>query len=342
VAATSLSSWSQADVLGELVAERYGLSEVTLEPISPYTFEDRGIYRVRGRDGSAFVLRAFTGDVMSSLRRQVAVLDLLQQRRLSAPVIQRAGDGSAIAHWQGWTALLVTYVEGDVASFSPEDVETLAGYLGRLHNLPRDVAQSEPISIGLTPTHPGLAADQALANLSRALPQVPDWLKQFCQDSIASIGAVEGAHRSGLLPETIIHGDCWPANAVRQPDGQIVLIDWDRAGIGLAFLDLCYLLLTCHLGKPQLPAMEPDEALITAVVRGYCRERRPSAAELNLLESGLLYDIALRAGYDIHFDASAESLIENVWLQKLLARYGVCPRIATVARELFRADGELR
>lgn len=329
---------NQSAVFTKLVAECYDLSDVTLESISPYTFEDRGIYRVRGRDGSAFVLRAFLDDVTAALQRQVAVLDLLGLRQFPAPTVRLAGDGAALAHFSGWTALLVTYIEGTVASFTSDDVEALAGYLGHLHNVLRDVAEEEQVDIRLAliaPTHPSLAAAPALANLKRALPQVPDWLQPLCRDSIAAIQDVQEVQRSGLLPETIIHGDCWPANAVKCDGGGIVLIDWDRAGAGPAFLDLCYLLLTCHLGKPQLPAMEPDEDLIGAVVRGYCGQRRPGVEELNLLDRGLLYDVALRFSQSIALNALQENIVEDVWLQKLLARYQVCSRIAGITHEYF-------
>lgn len=322
-------------MLTELVAACYDLSEVSLESISPYAFEDRAIYRVRGRDGSSFVLRAFTGDVTVSLGRQVAVLDLLRQRRFPAPMVRLTNGGGALAHFQEWTALLVSYIDGSVANFTPGDVEALAGYLGCLHNLSPGIGKPGVVDIPLAPTHPRLAAERALAILNQALPKVPGSLHQFCEEAIAAIEYISEAGRSGRLPETIIHGDCWPANAVKQPDGRVVLVDWDRAGIGPAFLDLCYLLLTCHLGKPQLPAMEPEVALIAAVVRGYCRERRPSAAELSLLESGPLYDVALRLAQEVSLAASPDGLAENVWLQKLFARYRVCPQIAEIACEQF-------
>jgi len=39
-------------------------------------------------------------------------------------------------------------------------------------------------------------------------------------------------------PETLLHGDLWPSNVFVLPDGQIRLIDWDRAAAGPVAYDL--------------------------------------------------------------------------------------------------------
>lgn len=324
----------QVATLTTLVAECYGLSDVTLKSISPYHFEDRGIYQVAGRDGSAFVLRAFRDDVSESLNQQITVLEYLRKQRFTAPTVRLTSSGAAVARFQGWSALLVSYVDGAVAGFSPEDVERLAEKLARLHNV-SGADTSGYAGIGRASRHPERVVERALTNLARALPHIPAGLHSFLEDSVVAIQDIRETQRSGQFPETIVHGDCWPANAVKTSDGDTVLIDWDRAGIGPAFLDLCYLLLMCHLGKPQLPAMEPDVTLISAVVHGYCRRRYLSAAELNVLDQGLLYDVALRAGLEIDLERPPDQLVEDIWLQKQFARYRVCPRIAEIARVCF-------
>ena len=44
-------------------------------------------------------------------------------------------------------------------------------------------------------------------------------------------------------PETLLHGDLWPSNVFVLPDGQVRLIDWDRAGAGPIAYDLSTFLL---------------------------------------------------------------------------------------------------
>jgi Phosphotransferase enzyme family len=44
-------------------------------------------------------------------------------------------------------------------------------------------------------------------------------------------------------PETLLHGDLWPSNVFVLPDGQVRLIDWDRAGAGPIAYDLSTFIL---------------------------------------------------------------------------------------------------
>ena len=44
-------------------------------------------------------------------------------------------------------------------------------------------------------------------------------------------------------PETLLHGDLWPSNVFILPDGQVRLIDWDRAGAGPIAYDLSTFIL---------------------------------------------------------------------------------------------------
>ena len=44
-------------------------------------------------------------------------------------------------------------------------------------------------------------------------------------------------------PETLLHGDLWPSNMFVSPDGQIRLIDWDRAAAGPIGYDVSTLIL---------------------------------------------------------------------------------------------------
>lgn len=160
------------------------------------------------------------------------------------------------------------------------------------------LAETGSTSLPESRLRPTQLASQAIDNLVQALPRVPPTLRQFCKDSIQALQRVQQAQQARILPEMILHGDCWPRNAVRTAEGGMALIDWDCAGIGPAILDVGYLLLACHLGKPQLPAMRADEQCIAAVVHGYCQQRKPSSAELSVLEEAVLYDVARRVGLE--------------------------------------------
>lgn len=326
----------QQELLTRLVEESYECRRAVLQPISPYRLENRGIYRVDWEDGTSSVLRAFFADVTVELTNQAAVLDYLQQHSFPAPQVKRTRDGALLASYAGWTALLISFSEGEMANFEPDNLMLLARSTSRLHTLSDNVlTEVERAYLPDSRLRPTQSASYAIHNLVQALPHIPDTLRQFCEDSIVALQHVQQA---GLLPEMIIHGDCWPGNAVRTYDGEIALIDWDCAGIGPAILDVGYLLLTCHLGKPQLPAMQPDEQCIAAVVRGYCQQRKLNATELSVLEDALLYDVARRVGLEKRLSLLSDDWEEEIWLQKMLARYRVSPKIAVIAQHYFEQE----
>lgn len=329
----------QQSLLTRLVEEAYAGGKVVLQPISPYAVEDRGIYRVDWESGTSAVLRAFLADVTVELTGHAVVLDYLYQRSFSAPQVKRTRDGGLLASHAGWTALLLSFLDGEVADFAPESLELLGSIAGSLHaishNALAEAAQARLPDSRLRPTQP---ASQAIDTLVHALPHVPNELHQFCEDSIAALQRIQQAQQAGLLPETLLHGDCWPRNAVRTSEGGMALIDWDCAGIGPAILDVGYLLLACHLGKPQLPSMQADSQLIAAVVHGYCQQRKPNAAELSVLEEAVLYDVARRVGLEKPLSALSDGWAEDMWWQKMRARYHVGPEIAAIAQSCFEQE----
>jgi Ser/Thr protein kinase RdoA (MazF antagonist) len=242
----------QQEQLTKLVKERYDGHNAVLQPISPYMLEDRGIYRVDWDTGTSAVLRAFLTDVTIELTGQATVLDYLYQLGFPAPQVKRPRDGNLLASYAGWTTLLVSFLEGDVADFSPDNLELLGSLVGHLHLLSHHALADVEPTLPTRPTHlpdsplrPTQPISQAIDNLLQALPHVPDELHQFCTDSIAALQQIQQAQQGGRLPEMLLHGDCWPGNAVRTHGGGMVLIDWDGAGIGPAILDVGYLLLTC-------------------------------------------------------------------------------------------------
>jgi|SRR5579885_1336730 Ser/Thr protein kinase RdoA (MazF antagonist) len=263
----------------------------------------------------------------------------LHRRGFAAPHVKRTRDGALLASYQGWTALLISFLKGEGADFTLHSLDLLATCAAHLHTSSQDaLTEVKSACLPDSPLRPTRPASLAIDNLIQALPHVPEALRQFCEDAIVSLQHVQQFQQAGLLSETIIHGDCWPGNAVRTPEGGIALIDWDWAGIGPTILDLGNLLLTCHFGKPQLPAIEPDEQRIAAVVRGYCQQRRPSVTELSVLEDALLYEVARRAGSENVLSALSDGWTHKLGLQKMLARYRVRSKIAVLARRYLEQE----
>ena len=110
------------------------------------------------------------------------------------------------------------------------------------------------------------------------------------------------------LPQCLIHTDIGTHNSIQQPDGTIVLIDWDDAGLGTRILDLGFPLI-CDFMTNDL-VFEEDRA--RAFYDSYA-----AAVHLNDNEKKHLFDAGMFYALDYTmFDD--EGIIDGQW-QKILA-----------------------
>lgn len=329
----------QQAILAELVRERYGALEVTLRVITPYLTAKRAVERVEVADGRRWVLRAFQGDADTlerELRGQAAVLAYLARRGYPAPRVVRTRDGQVIASHAGWAAIVLSWTEGTPAGFDLDALERLGETVARLHALSAALGAEEDEAVlpdcRLRPP----AALPAFAPASR----LPQPLRAAYDTWVATLRRMSAT--ASQLPLALLHGDCWPGNAIVAHDGALALVDWDGAGLGPAVLDLGYLLLTCHLGQTDPFLLRPDPAAIGAVVRGYSRGRRVTPAELDALEDAVRYDLARRMVLEGALVAAAGRWETDTQVRKSLAREAIAGEVAALARAAFEKETDMQ
>ena len=326
---TKLLAQQQA-TLTALVQNQYRDGPSQLRQIAEHTFKDRGIYHVTFANGLSYVLRAFRYDVRDDLLGQAELLDYLEQQNYPAPRLFRTHSGASTATYENWMAVLVSYVDGILLDFSLPNLTQLGARLGILHTVSESIQTKAP-QIPDSRLHPRQLLPQSLTD-ETCVNTLPQELSALYKASKSTIAVLQQA---SPLPITLVHGDCWPHNAVLTTDGQVTLIDWDCAGLGPAILDLGYLLLMCHLGKPQLPKMYADPTCITAVVQGYCQQRHPTHDELQVLQEAVHFETARRViAYDMLLHVP-DNWQEDIRLQKELARFVVSDEIADIALRCF-------
>lgn len=112
------------------------------------------------------------------------------------------------------------------------------------------------------------------------------------------------------LPSCVIHTDIGAHNSIQQPDGSIVLIDWDDAGIGTRVLDIGFPLICDFVSSKDL-TFDTDRA------RGFY-DSYSSVIKLTDLEKQYLFDAALfyALSYTI-FDESG--IVDGQWKKVLSA-----------------------
>jgi thiamine kinase-like enzyme len=170
-----------------------------------------------------------------------------------------------------------------------------------------------------------------IKDLTRIADQVPPDLQGVYTFSLETLSRIE---QWADVPMAVTHTDCWANNAIRTPGGQMVLIDWDGAGLGPAILDVGYLLVACHAFLPEWPQIIPSRERIAAVLNGYTQQRAITSAERVVLVDSIRFAEAFRAAQWMP-EGMKGNWRENARFLKFLNRYPVADEIAQIAAQFL-------
>ncbi len=291
-----------------LLSADYALVPVAIVPLRPPT-PKRVVYRIVLADGSSWRLEWRSASVappvwcnvatpQAWLERQAAALTLCATYGLSAPRVQPTLQGAVVVAMPLGAALLTEYVAGQPLVLEPSGVQQLGAVLGQLHQLP---------GTALPPSWwSPLAAisARALGWVTTARAQASGWVDLL--DTCAEV--LEEAQALPLLPQGLVHADCWADNVIAAASGGVQLIDWEFAGSGSVGLDLGSLLGDCYSVDAAGPQLRVD--LLEAALAGYTAWRRLDLCELEHLPTLIQFGAAFRSGLRL-FAAGAERLSES-------------------------------
>lgn len=337
-----------------LVHDLYAEKSATLHVIHNYVDEGQFTFHLVRSDGASRLVRVYqsgravaehlrdcgASDQADWLLSRAATLSWLEQQGYPAPQVLRTRSGELIGKQAGWCTLMTSYFAGTVIKPTLEQLRLLGAALGHLHRLPlAEAAGASPV--GKSFWNPELAIPQALERLDFAEPHLQEeWRPLFeaCRQTLQQIHQWQDR-----LPAAIVHGDTWPANAIQTAPDQVVLIDWDSGGSGLAVLDLGKLLLEGHLDSDLPPGdalawhIQPDQARIHAIVDGYSQQRRLTPTELDRLLDAIRFELAFIGA--IHFAYIARQGLDTSLERRyarLQNRYAVSQEVAALARRRFK------
>jgi Ser/Thr protein kinase RdoA (MazF antagonist) len=313
-------------LVADVARTLYGFEPQSIEALDQHSLDWRGIYRVQDAQGDKWLMRlvrpAEEADWLTSAAR---LLDWLAQHHYPAPTVRVTTSQQRVGLIDGWASILLSYVEGSVLGMSSaDDLGAFATMVARLHRLRVD----EPSALPQSRSHPDTIATAArqLANQKAKLPQAFQALASNLHRSMCAL--------QQLSPQFgITHGDCWYQNAIKTSPGQIVLIDWDCAGVGLPLLDLGNLLLTAHFDLSQPLVLEPHRANIEAIMHGYQQQRLLTAAERACIADAMRFLLAFQLGSYVADEALTQHVDFPFVLQKLSARYQATLPIADIAAQ---------
>ena len=293
----------------QILIEAYGqASSARLQLLNEYHTEDESpvylMYRVVLPTNRSLLLFAyhdafaswstFTWSSAQSLavwlQQRVELLSYLEQQQYLAPRVVRDTMGAGIHRSSPWNLLVTTYIEGQANVLTEESTSQLAIALGRLHIF----ASQSPQKLGVSWWHTATLS-HALKQLQAISSSVPPSYQQLYEDTYSTLRAIQ--RQLPLLPETVIHGDCWHPNGVQVEDGQVVLIDWEYAGRGAAILDLGAFLVKCQCDRHGGFPAAIEEGRIAAAIHGYTRWRVLTTAELAVLPEAICFSVCWRGGW---------------------------------------------
>ena len=146
----------------------------------------------------------------------IAAHEYLGNQRRIAPRILHMPDGTGYVQKQGYWFYVLEYVEGENLEENGKDERDLGRLLRKLHSL-TDYSCPSGLSDDKTEFYGWFMEKEFKREFDGILDALPDFRK---------------------LDRCLIHSDIGPHNSLRTPEGEIVLIDLDDAGIGSRYLDL--------------------------------------------------------------------------------------------------------
>ena len=334
-----------------LVQTNYDVAIQAMHPFAATLIADtRAVFQVQLTDGTSWVLRAYKQDapvpdwligcaadtIPAWLASRAATLHYLEHQYYAAPRVVATHTGADICTTDGWCSFMTTFIDGHVSDPTPVTLYGMGAALGRLHTVSHTDRVGMAMATGKSWWYPTIAIPAALQQYANATDDLPTEWKPTVDAFCATLRVIQ-AH-ADALPHAVIHGDGWAGNAVQTKTHDMIFIDWEPSGQGIAILDLGRLLLHCHqdLATPLTTPIEASDWRVQAVVDGYCAARMPNPTERAVLLDAIRFGVAFGAA--THFTRMQQAQWNEPRPERLTRRqqwYAVSEAIADIAQKRF-------
>ncbi len=227
------------------------------------------------------------------VEKDIQCLKFLERSRFPACILHDPLHGEGYGMINESYAYVYDWIEGLDAESTVETFEKLGDMMGRLHTIPEPYA---------------FRSDFILKNEVQKLRSaaVAKGIDQKYRDLLSSIRDVDH------LPQGMIHTDIGPHNALQRPDGTILIIDWEDAGLGPLIVDIGWELEQC-LSDTSVFEIEKAKAFLQA----YQAHRKLTLEEINHT-----YDVALFFAFLYWIDEQKEFGAKRIeWLASNRAQF---------------------
>jgi Ser/Thr protein kinase RdoA (MazF antagonist) len=340
-----MTNFSNEAILREFLARRYSTEVLDLTPLA---HGDKQVYRLKQPASVDWVVRVYPPLWQENVAAMVEVFQFLEQQCYPAERVILARDGSPVVQYGEDLVLVTTFLGPSLQAWQPETGQPLAddrtaprvdaptaffaigAALARLHRLPVD---QEP-SLRRARMLPRRELSWVAGLLAEIADRVPAHLQAQYADLVA---AIQQTNFCEDAPSTLIHNDPNLGNVVQRPAGELVLIDWEMAGLGPAVVDVGILLRNSY----AMAAERVDEATVHAVVDGYCQHRPLTPLELERLPAAIRFMtlVLLAACFPDRMNGTLhdDDLLYGATYATWQRQYAATDQIAALARRRFAA-----
>lgn len=269
---------------------------------------DGGVFRIDTGGAGSFVARVFpAARPLAAAETDAAVLAFVADHDYPA---ERVVEPAVSVH-DAQPVLVTRFVDGTNlrGDASPATFGRLGTLLGALHTLPDRPWPAGGGWHSLSVHGGGRDADVAalralLADVASRATTVDQAALETLRSELASLDVGDG------LPRALTHPDFATPNAIRAPDGGLVLVDWTGAGAAPRIQSLG-LLLACTGGNPLL---------VDAVMRGYRQHVTLEAEERERLPDAIRgFGLVLACWGIVYFGSSPHSVVAGLAAGRTLA-----------------------
>ncbi len=281
-----------------LVEQHYAV-KVSGPPELLHEREGQRVFYVPIAEGSALTLRLCTVyRTHEKVLADTGALLFLNHAWFSAPVLRMTVEDERCFQWQpGCWGYAQDFIPGENPFMDLPTLTELGHLLGRMHNL-ASTPDQYPVEVGWLDELP-----DALLK-AEAATKDEEWGKKAAE--VAE--NLRGLPDLSQLPLGLIHTDVHEGNLLRTPDGRLVMLDWEDAGLGQAIFDVALVLgwncvwqsttgLFKKNGPPEL--YDFDEEYCRTLLGAYQAERPLSELEMQLLGPSIRFVMGWFAARDI-------------------------------------------
>ncbi|MFY9228109.1 MAG: aminoglycoside phosphotransferase family protein [Candidatus Microsaccharimonas sp.] len=184
---------------------------------------ERVVYKISSQEDSYVFKTSSLSKSRSQIEKDVAIFPYLEKHHFPAPRLLKTKTGADFIEYREQFLYALTFIDG----LRPEANEVNYKQLGKLT---ADLHKLTDYSV-----HTDFNAASVIEEMIEKNKVYP--IGDKYEHLLKSLPDFE------VMPKSLIHTDIGLHNTVQKPDGQIVLVDWDDAGIGTRILDIGFPLI---------------------------------------------------------------------------------------------------